>query len=250
MKNHRHLEHGALVLSIWLLSVLLFIARVCNWSCFPNLVIASSLSGQSVSLWHLLAPNPEVPSQSLLLRLPLASADSSPMPRSDINHLGKPRKANPWALAPQQHQTTGGIKVCVAQEELKDCVFVNLRRESGPTASSLYLPHNWSPASTPQSREGQWGATHLTNMFLPSHHPLPGLRKRWALLFIFLHSIPVENKALGSWDGRVLFLLQDSLGLVPDMLKGKKQRHLGNIIFQSSNSTITEGVWSSESSGI
>ena len=56
----------------------------------------------------------------------------------------------------------------------------------------------------------------------PSHYPPPGLGKRWALLLV-LHSIPVENRALGSWDGRVFFLLWDPLGLVSDMLKRKKK---------------------------
>lgn len=60
----------------------------------------------------------------------------------------------------------------------------------------------------------------------PSHYPPPGLGKRWALLLV-LHSIPVENRALRSRDGRVLFLLWDPLGLVSDMLKRKKKKNKG-----------------------
>lgn len=170
MKPHRDLEHGVPVLPSgyylscpsWLESVTGFVFSIY----VQPLLIAHSLANL-VLVWHMLSPNPEVPDQSLLLRLPLASANSRPTPRSDSNHLGKLRKANTRAVAPQQHRMTRGIKACVVQEELKDCVFVSLTRESGPTASSLYLSHNWSPASTPQSREEQWGGTYLSNVFLP-----------------------------------------------------------------------------------
>lgn len=204
MKPHRDLEHGVPVLPSgyclscpsWLESVTGLVFSIY----LQSLLIVHSLANL-VLVGHMLSPNPEVPDKSLLLRLPLASANSRLTPRSDSNHLGKLRKANTRALAPQQHRTTRGIKACVVQEELKDCVFVGLTRESGPTASSL-TSLTTGVLHLPTVQRGAVGR-HTSDQCVPSfssslspfHYPPPSLGKD-ALYHSFFYTLLLSRTRL------------------------------------------------------
>lgn len=179
-----------------------------------------------VSLWHLLYPNPEVPGQCLLLRLPCASVDSRPTPRI--------RDQSPWeaqesSSSPRTLQEWGNDNMLSAGrfEDLSLWASEGSQDPQPPPSTSLKTGLHSSERG---SREAHIWPMYSLLLFLSVPFPLSSSRPRKEIGFAFCSSVfylcEEQNFAVMGW--KDIFLLWDSLGLAPDMLKGKKQRHLGN----------------------
>lgn len=97
------------------------------------------------------------------------------------------------------------------------------------TTGVLHLP-------TVQREEvGHTSGLHVpscSSSLSPSHYPPPGLGKTgFAFLCPTFHLC--QEHIFVVMDGRVLSLLWNPLGLVPDMLEGKKQRFWENHLSES-----------------